>query len=46
LKIEIPPDYGEIKKAAKEKKKSLSRHILDDYEVDIKTKKLKRKNNV
>lgn len=43
LKINVPSDYKEMKNKAREKKKSLSKHILDDYEVDIKTKKLKKK---
>lgn len=43
LKIDIPSDYGEIKKKAKERKKTLSKHIFDDYEVDIKNKKLKKR---
>lgn len=44
LKINIPSNFKEIKKKAKKKKKSISRHILDEYDVDVKTKKLKKKN--
>ena len=42
LKIPEPADFEEIKEAAREKKKSISRHIFDDFEVDLKTKKLKK----
>jgi len=44
LKVSEPSDFKNIKQKAKEKKKSISRHILDDYDVDVKTKKLKKKN--
>ncbi len=43
FKIPEPFDFKNLKQKAKENYKSISRHIVDDYDVDLKTKKLKKK---
>jgi len=43
LKVSEPSDFKNIKQKAKENYKSISRFVLDEYDVDIKTKKLKKK---
>lgn len=43
LKISEPPDFKELKRLAKEKKRLISLHILNEYSVDLKAKKLKKK---
>lgn len=43
LKVSEPSDFKNIKEKAKKNCKSISRYILEEYDADVKTKKLKKK---
>ncbi|MQY58499.1 MAG: hypothetical protein GH144_02650 [Clostridia bacterium] len=43
LKVKIPSNYKTIKDAAKQARKGLSQYLIDEYDIDLKTKKLKKK---